>query len=218
MTYEELQVLQGLSLDLKIAKSKQRIREFIDKIGIDNVYVSFSGGKDSTVLSHLVKEVEEEYPEHEPIPLVFCNTGLEYPELVEFVKKQKDLTIIRPKMSFQEVIKKWGYPVVSKETSERIYAYRNYNISDERRESLINSPNAYRRIPKKWQYLLDADFEVNSMCCKVMKKRPFHKYTKDSGRFPVLGTMAQESRLRTQQYVLGGGVTPLKRVKLNLSH
>lgn len=215
MTYEELQVLQGLSLDLKIAKSKQRIREFIDKIGIDNVYVSFSGGKDSTVLSHLVKEVEEEYPEHKAIPLVFCNTGLEYPELVNFVKKQRDLVMIRPKLSFKEVIEKWGYPCVSKETSERIYAYRNYNISDERRKSLINSPNAYRRIPKKWQYLINADFEVNSMCCKVMKKRPFHKYAKETGRFPILGTMAQESRLRTQQYILGGGATPLKRVKLN---
>ena len=60
MNREELTMLQALPLDIKVAKSKQRIREFIDRLGINHVYVSFSGGKDSTVLAHLVKEVEAE--------------------------------------------------------------------------------------------------------------------------------------------------------------
>ena len=206
MNREELTMLQALPLDIKVAKSKQRIRELIDKVGIDNVYVSFSGGKDSTVLSHLVKEVEEEYPEHKAIPLVFCNTGLEYPELVNFVKKQRDLVMIRPKLSFKEVIEKWGYPCVSKETSERIYAYRNYNISDERRKSLINSPNAYRRIPKKWQYLINADFEVNSMCCKVMKKKTISQICQRNRKIPYFRDYGSRKQIKNAAIHTGGGV------------
>ena len=80
-TKEELKQLQALPLDLKIARTQQRIREWVHHYGADGVYVSFSGGKDSTVLLHIVREM---YPE---IEAVFVNTGLEYPEIKAFVKK-----------------------------------------------------------------------------------------------------------------------------------
>ena len=82
-----------------------------------DVYVSFSGGKDSTVLAHLVHDL---YPE---VPLVFSNTGLEYPEIQAFAKKM-GAEFIRPKMQFSEVISKYGYPIISKEVSEAIYYAR----------------------------------------------------------------------------------------------
>ena len=78
-TLPDLQELQALPLYLKIRLTKQRIREWVNRYGEDGVYVSFSGGKDSTVLLHLVRE---EYPN---VPAIFCNTGLEYPEIVQFV-------------------------------------------------------------------------------------------------------------------------------------
>ena len=65
-------MLQNLPLDIKVAKSKQRIREFIDYFGADGVYISFSGGKDSTVLLDLVRQVEPN------VKAVFADTGLEY--------------------------------------------------------------------------------------------------------------------------------------------
>lgn len=108
MNYEELKMLQSYPLELKIAKSKQRIIEFVSQLGIDNVYVSFSGGKDSTVLLHLVRSI---YPEVEG---VFSNTGLEFPELVQFAKSKENITEVRPAKSFRQVIFEEGYPIISK--------------------------------------------------------------------------------------------------------
>ena len=75
MNKNELIMLQSLPLDIKIAKSKRRIQEWIDYYGEDKVYISFSGGKDSTVLLDLVRQVNPN------IPAVFVDTGLEYPEI-----------------------------------------------------------------------------------------------------------------------------------------
>lgn len=72
---DELKILQALPLDIKIAKTQQRIREWVNRFGVDGVYVSFSGGKDSTVLLHIVREICPD------VEAVFVNTGLEYPEI-----------------------------------------------------------------------------------------------------------------------------------------
>lgn len=56
-TSDELKMLQALPLDLKIRRTQQRIREWVDYWGKDHVCVSFSGGKDSTVLLHIVRDM-----------------------------------------------------------------------------------------------------------------------------------------------------------------
>ena len=111
-----LRQLQGLPLSVKVIKSQIRIREWYEHFNGD-VYVSFSGGKDSTVLAHLVHDL---YPE---VPLVFANTGLEYPEIQAFARRM-GAEFVRPKMQFSEVISKYGYPIISKENSEAIYYAR----------------------------------------------------------------------------------------------
>lgn len=110
-TREELKMLQALPLDIKIRKTQQRIREWVEYYGEDGVYVSFSGGKDSTVLLDIVRKI---YP---GIEAVFVNTGLEYPEIVDFVKQHENVTILRPKKNFRQVLTEYGYPVISKEVS-----------------------------------------------------------------------------------------------------
>ena len=96
-----------------------RIREWYEHHN-GEVYVSFSGGKDSTVLLHIVRQL---YPD---VEAVFSNTGLEYPEIVKFVKSFDNVTIIRPSMTFNNVIKEKGYPVVSKSVSNCVrYARKN---------------------------------------------------------------------------------------------
>lgn len=116
----ELQSKQAAPLNVKIALTKQRIREWVYEYGEDGVYVSFSGGKDSTVLLHIVREL---FPN---IPAVFCNTGLEYPEIVKFVKTFDNVEIIRPKLSFFKVCEKYGFPLISKEVSECVAGARKY--------------------------------------------------------------------------------------------
>ncbi len=108
----ELKLLQNLPLEAKVLKSKQRIREWVSYYGVDGVYVAFSGGKDSTVLLHLVRSL---YP---TVQAVYVDTGMEYPEVRRFAKRVENVVSLRPKMRFDEVIKKYGYPLISKEVSE----------------------------------------------------------------------------------------------------
>lgn len=210
----DLKQMQAVPLKQKITMTKRRIREWYDYWD-GMVYVSFSGGKDSTVLKHIVDSM------YDDVPAVFVNTGLEYPEIQKFVRSIKDgkyecfnpyVDIIRPEMRFDEVIKKYGYPVVSKEVAQTVceakknaqtgkYTYRIKKLNGE----LIGKngkPSTYN-IPQ-WKFLLDAPYDISHKCCDVMKKTPTKKYSKETGRKPILGTMAEESRLRYQKWLQHG--------------
>lgn len=117
-TAEELRIMQAYPLDLKVKKTQLRIREWVNYYGIENCAVSFSGGKDSTVLLHIVREL---YPD---IEAVFCNTGLEYPEIQKFAKSFDNVTVLHPQMNFKDVVTKYGYPFISKEVAERVHNAR----------------------------------------------------------------------------------------------
>lgn len=95
---------------------------WVREYGEDGVYVSFSGGKDSTVLLDIVRN-RCGYTE---IPAVFVDTGLEYPEIREFVKTFDNVTWLKPRLQFRRVIEKFGYPFISKEVSEKAYYAQKY--------------------------------------------------------------------------------------------
>lgn len=120
---ERLAELQALPLDRKIQISQARIIEWYQKHN-GKVIVSFSGGKDSTVLLHLVRTL---YPD---VPAVFSNTGLEYPEIQRFVRSIPNVAIVTPKMRFDEVISTYGYPLIGKEVAEAIYYARRIHSQD----------------------------------------------------------------------------------------
>ena len=127
MTNDQLKQLQALPLNIKIRKTEQRIREWYEHWE-GNVYVSFSGGKDSTVLLDIVRNL---YPN---VPAVFSDTGLEYPEIKEFVKTFPNVTIVRPKHSFKEILTKYGYPIISKEVANTVDNARRWikeNLTDD---------------------------------------------------------------------------------------
>lgn len=113
-TVADLQAMQAWPLSRKIQVTQTRIIEWCIKNN-GQVYVSFSGGKDSTVLLDLARRI---YPD---IPAVFIDTGLEYPEIRDFVKDTDNVTWLRPKMNFRKVIETYGYPLVSKEISVKIH-------------------------------------------------------------------------------------------------
>ena len=268
----ELQSMQAAPLSVKVSLTKSRIREWVKRFGEDGVYVSFSGGKDSTVLLHLVRE---EYPN---VPAVFVDVPTQYPELREFAKTFDNVEIVKPKLTFMQVCEKYGFPLISKEVAECVAGARKYltSIMDETEaatdrqtdrqtdskshmltgtngcsvsasiesqesllemaKSILNSTGQYAftqriarimgvyqkdwgkkktgSIPRtddrsmfsceRYQFFLDAPFEISNECCHVMKKAPLEAYARKTHRVPITAQMASESRLRTQVWLRQG--------------
>lgn len=190
---QKLKQMQALSLESKIIMSRQRIKEWHEHYE-GSVYVAFSGGADSTVLLHLVRSV---YPD---VKAVFVNTGLEYPQIVRFVHSVENVDIIRPKLTYKEVIEKYGYPVISKETATKIQEIRTTKSEHIRNIRLGKTDSKSGKLSNKWMYLVDAPFKISPKCCNVLKKSPLLKYQRENKMFPYVGIMAEESFRRQQSY------------------
>lgn len=196
-TNEDLKTMQGWSLERKIQVTQLRVMEWYERWE-GKAYISFSGGKDSTVLLDLARRI---YPN---IEAVFIDTGLEYPEIREFVKTKENVTIRRPEMPFHKVIQKYGYPVVSKEQSAFIQEYRSTNSEKLKNTRLNGNKSGNGKISKKWRYLIDAPFLIGDKCCDVMKKNPCKKFEKESGKYPITAIMADESSQRKSNWLKYG--------------
>ena len=197
MEMKELQKRQAWELETKIEYSKEKIKEWYE-YWEGKVYVSFSGGKDSTVLLDLVRSI---YPD---VEAAFINTGLEYPEINKFVKTIDNVTWLRPKMPFHKVIEKYGYPVISKENSQKIDEIRNTNSAKLRNKRLHGDDKGNGKLPKKWQFMIEAPFSISHKCCHALKKNPVKKYEKQTGNKPFVGTMVIDSSLRKINYLQHG--------------
>ena len=192
--------MQAWTLERKIQVTQTRIIEWYQHWE-GQVYVSFSGGKDSTVLLDLVRRI---YPE---VEAVFFDTGLEYPEIRKFVKTYENVTWLRPKMSFPEVIKKYGYPVISKEVARKVYSAKNgakWAINQLEGNNGKGVPSDYCKQFVKWKWLVDSPFRISSNCCNIMKKSLAATYHKKSGKRAFVGTMASESLLRRRHWLQDG--------------
>lgn len=174
------------------------IRDTINKYGEDNFYLSFSGGKDSTVVHHLL---DMALPNNK-IPRVFSNTGIEYNAIVEFVRERervdKRFVIIFPKQNIKAMLEKVGYPFKSKEHSQRVYEWHH---------GCKGRPFMNRYLekekfgcPDKLKYQFSDDFKLNisHKCCLELKKKPAKKYVKETGRtIRITGMMKDEGGQRT---------------------
>lgn len=240
-TLTDLRQRQALPLSAKLAMTKLRIREWVEEFGVDGVYVSFSGGKDSAVLLHIVRGM---YPD---VPAVFSDTGLEFPEIRDFVKTFDNVIWVKPKMNFKTIIQTYGYPFLSKELSaviggaqralaileaEGIDIHDTKAVTEECQKRFKKKRGEWRRlaqalckvtkeneikyditkeelgiysvIPHKYQPILYAPFKITDKCCRIMKKSPMYDFHNETGRNPMTAQMADESRLRTQQWLSNG--------------
>lgn len=197
---EQLKTLQALPLGTKIQMAQAKIIEYYQFFD-GQVYISFSGGKDSTVLLDIVRKI---YPD---VLAVFSDTGLEYPEIRDFVKTVSNVEWLKPRKNFQQVIEEYGYPVVSKEVSSTIEMARGGNEKmlaklNNTRLQADGSPHAFNC--PKYQYLLNADFKISNKCCYYLKKAPMKSFSVKTGLHPIIGTMASESALRKKSWVQHG--------------
>lgn len=215
-TKEQLKELQSKSLEEKIQISSARIIEWYERWN-GQVYVSFSGGKDSTVLLHLVRRL---YPD---VVAVFSDTGLEYPEIRKFVKTIDNVDWIVPqkydkekkqwiKYVFADVVRDVGYPVISKNVAQRVWTF---NHAKDKINSAVakmfkgvyggrkDGEKSQYNI-EKWAYLLNSDFLISDKCCKMMKKNPVKKYGKKTNKKAIIGTMTYESRNRRKNWLQTG--------------
>jgi len=191
----QIETRQRMPLWMKIKYTQRRIKlwhEYFD----GDVYISFSGGKDSTVLLDIARKL---YPD---IHAMFLDTGMEFPEIRDFVKTTKNVTWVKPKMKFKDVIEKYGYPVISKEQASFIYDVRNtkskklYNL-----RMFGNGKSNIGKLSNKWKFLVDAPFKISGECCNALKKKPAKDYEKLTGLHPILALMASESNARKGHFM-----------------
>lgn len=220
---DKLQDLQSAPLRYKVILTEERIREAVRKYGLENCYISFSGGKDSLVLLLIVRRL---YP---TMKAIFFDTGLEDPRIRRFVKTIENVVWITPKTTYKEVVEKYGVPILSKSISMAISRYRNawravnkavlkgdwaIYLSKFKQMSLrlhggINPTSGKKQttgvIPKKWHGLAkNHTFNISDECCNFLKKKPAKAYYIDHGGCALIGTMASDSHNRKLDYYKHG--------------
>lgn len=214
--------MQQWSLERKMAVSQTRLIEWYMKHN-GKAFVSFSGGKDSTVLADLVARVCKACGYK--LILWFCDTGLEYPEIREHIKifgdyleKQYDIeveTVIDyprdrygNRISFRDVIINSGYPLIGKEVAGKVASVRR-TPNGKTMQRFIEGSDYHKKYGDRWllskyRYLIDAPFKISDQCCITMKKQPSQRFEKKTGCYKILGTMACESRLRQTHWFKNG--------------
>jgi len=167
--------------------------------------VAYSGGKDSTVVLHLVRSLYSE------IVGAFCNTTNDKKEILEYVKNTPNVKTLLPKKGYVWIVKNHGFPLISKRVCKQINALK---YPTEKNATIRNlyltgftAAGKYlpkERVAKKWRFLETAPFEITSKCCEILKHEPARRYEKESGTVPITGLMAVESTQRESHIIKHG--------------
>ena len=200
-TKEDLKIMQNWSLWKKIQVTQAKIIEWYCRFN-GKVSISTSGGKDSAVLTHIARRC---FPD---IEAVYVNSGLDFPEVRRFAIATPNVTVLKPKMRFDEVVSKYGWCYPSKDVAQTIYYARKGSIWALNRFKGLNrdgTPSKYRQNHfVKWAHLVDAPFIISAKCCDIMKEAPLEQHRRESGKHPIVGTMATESLRRKQAWLQTG--------------
>lgn len=198
---EILLSLRDMNLDSKIIQTKYLIRQAVSEFGLSKVYISYSGGKDSTVLSHIAKSM---YPD---ILHIFANTTNEYPETLQHIKWEQEengtniITVI-PKdangevWSFKKVVERYGYPMYSKKISNAIRTYQHALTTKTKQNSQEYINRNFKKY-EKYKHL-----PISDKCCDKLKKEPLRRKAKELGlKCAILGILASESYQREKEWL-----------------
>lgn len=200
--------------ELTLFDRLEMIRSILKEKSSDECYISFSGGKDSTVLHHMI---DEALPDNQ-FRRVYCDTGIEYFAIRDFVKEMQEqdsrFEIIYPAKNIKQMLEDDGYPFKSKFHSELVHSYQ-LNLKKGKeppryvKEYISRTSTHTDRIcPKKllYQFTPEFDLKIDKKCCHRLKKEPFRKYEKETGRkLRVLGLRQQEGGVRSFHLYSGSG-------------
>ena len=207
-----------LPLEMKIEDAMHRIKDLYDKCGNDLI-LSFSGGKDSTIVAELVKMAQQKF-NLKPISFVFANTRLEYDTIVDFVKKYNyginKLEILTPTKPFSQILRDYGKPAMSKIKSDFLGTYQNVI---RKKESIYDTKRTYELVTGKqknnpteptrqklanvhFNFLNERlEYKISSKCCDILKKKPFYDYYKENGtKGYFTGIRISEGGVRSEVY------------------
>lgn len=183
----------------------EMIRLIIEKYGEENFYISFSGGKDSTIVHHLV---DMALPNNK-IPRVFINTGIEYLDMVKHVKELAEnderIVIYNSSVHITKMLKKYGYPFKSKEHAHKVATYQKSGYGKTVRsyingkkpsgeKSFIKCPNIL-----KYQFTDLCNLKISEKCCDKLKKEVAYRYQKQNKKnISIIGTRIAEGGARSR--------------------
>ena len=193
--------LREMNLESKIIQTKFLIEQAVTEFGLDKVYISYSGGKDSTVLSHIAKTM---YPD---ILHIFANTTNEYPETIEHIRweieeNKTNIVSVIPKdgngeiWTFKKVVERYGYPMFSKRVSNAIRTYQHALSSTTKQHSLDYIERNFKK------YGVYKDLPISDKCCDKLKKEPIRRKARELGmKCAILGILASESYQREKDWL-----------------
>lgn len=178
----------------------QKIRQIITQYGIENFAISFSGGKDSTVLHHLI---DMALPKNN-IPRVYCNTGIELKMIQDFVTElwcnDDRIVTIRPKRNIRETLNEYGYPFKSKEHAAVLEHYQKVHDIESSKwvYKYLNKGNSFACPEKlKYQFTPEFNIKISAQCCNKLKEEPLYDWLKNNNKkYWILGIMGDEGGRR----------------------
>lgn len=206
LTYrrETLTSLRSMSLETKIIQTKFLIRQAVNTFGEEKCYISYSGGKDSTVLSHIAKQL---YPN---ILHLFANTTNEYPETLKHIQWEKtengtNIITVLPIdakgeiWTFKKVVERYGYPMFSKRIANAIRTYQHAQTERTKQNSIDYINRNFKKYDKY------KELPISDKCCEKLKKEPLRRKAKELGmECVILGVLASESYQREKDWLENG--------------
>ena len=239
VTKEQVEERKNFSLNEKISWTLSKYIEYFE-IYKGEVYLSFSGGKDSQVLGDMIDKLHDGlmdkylYPidkflkrdlninsENKPTK-VFCDTGLEFPEIRKHVKNFDNVVWLKPKQLWTDVVTNVGFLIGSKKTSRMLQDIRNPTERNNKSRTLYltgiksdGTKSKSFKLANIWRPLINAPFKVSGKCCDIFKKEPFKLYEKESRKKPISATTIDEGDMRRISYMQTGcnsfGDKPMSR-------
>ena len=158
------------------------IKSTVKKYGEDNFYLSFSGGKDSTLVHHLL---DEALPNNK-ILRCFINTGIEYLDILKFVKdmalKDDRIIVYNAGINIRNMLETYGYPFKSKEHSHYVSIYQNSGETKSTKRYVLGGLNRSRfACPEILQYQFSPlnNLKISDKCCTKLKKQTAHRFERE---------------------------------------